>query len=522
MRTKFRKTLTREQRFARVLAKVPGEDPVFPVFMHGIERYLLGEMELSEMDKRVRHLVAASPLLSKTRLQEWVQCWHALPVSVKAQFVPPELKDLDPSRKLDMPSYKSVLTRLSPHLPTPRLDHRVPKSLADTFEPARKNAVTITAITPTEPDGTPFVYFGQAFAVRGTGFEPDPQQDTIVIYGEQRSAPMEVSLCPTAATKGTLQATAPLAMELAPGTHKVGVFVRGKGLSNLMDVTFAEAPGAAGVIASVTPAAQFPGKKVLINGSGFRQNPRVFWRATDPALEPGVCYGTEVEYLSDTQLSMTVPDRMVYFPGAYLIAAAGENQGVSNWVPLAVRPFKYRVRFGQITCIDESDPEWWGDDEIVARWAIACDGQTWAKQSSEYTGFSDGTTKSMSDEDKKVFLPGDGPGEVKQGLTIGTLLFEWDAGDAQAWTKVLDEVAGFCKDGWLAWVGYALKFASKLIALCGGDPDALGQNILIWTAADLRDRTNNSQLQFSDTISFLNGDDTGSYQLNYAVTRVED
>ena len=67
-----------------------------------------------------------------------------------------------------------------------------------------------------------------------------------------------------------------------------------------------------------------------------------------------------------------------------------------------------------------------------------------------------------------------------------------------------------------------LKATGKLISWLGGDPDGLGEKYLTWTYAELRDKTDNPLKSFTGTLDFLDGDNTGSYRLSYAVFRVED
>lgn len=282
-------------------------------------------------------------------------------------------------------------------------------------------------------------------------------------------------------------------------------------------------------------AIQYPGHTLLITGANFQaDSPRAFWQSADPAIsDPAAAYfASDASWLSATQLKVTAPEWLVAFPGEYLIAVTGKGQGLSNWVPVTIRPYSYRVEFTQIECVDESDPEGWGDDEIVTQWVIASGTDAWAKNTGEYAGFSDGTKKDYTVADRVVFPPAGGVSPVSDYLLIVTKLWEWDEGDVEATVKFLQDASKAIGGILSAYYGAAASAAGEIVAkVLGslekvfvwlfGDPDALGEKTLRWSCLDLASRTNNVNRGFKGTLEFLNDDDTGSYRLHYRVARVE-
>ena len=174
-----------------------------------------------------------------------------------------------------------------------------------------------------------------------------------------------------------------------------------------------------------------------------------------------------------------------------------------------------------MTCLDESDPGWCGDDELVTRWVVTADDLAWSKGTGEYSGFEDGTHKLYAGTDRDVFMPGDGPGEVRCKFDIGTQLLEWDAGDAEAWNSALDAVADIASNipTYGTIVSAILKVLGKFISWFGGDPDNLGTRVEQWNREDLLIETGSTG-SINRTLSYLNDDDTGSYRLTCNIPRV--
>jgi hypothetical protein len=529
---KLRQTLTKEQRFQRALQKFPGEDPFFPVIMHSLERKLAGIKDCSSVDTIVRKTLVKYPLLTDKIIQTWVKNWNALPQQMKSKFVPLFLQYLKVEDKLNMKDFNRFLSKLiNKNMPQASFlfGSRLPKSAIQKIDFNNihiNNNIKIESITPTDPDGYPYITLGQKMTIKGHGFSVENANNNIFIIKITNEIIIgEFGIFPVHSTESQLEVFIPVENELAPGKYGIYVSVRNSGSSNLMTAQFVSPIKESAKIDFISPESQVPSGTVLITGSRFVESSRIFWTTMEDYPDSSETYNTSVEYLDDSHLKLIIPERMVFFPGRFLISVAGENQKMSDPIEFMVRPHKYRLIFNRITCLDESNPEWWGDDEIVARWVIACDPLAWSKQSKEYTGFKDGTVKEFDDNDKTVFLPDGATGEVKKGLVVGTMLWEWDEGDVESWNQALDfisdAVGKIFKGTWAEYLKYVFLGISKLVSWFGGDPDSLGERDIIWTAAEMQEKTNNPDHKFEDSLSFLNDSDTGSYKLNYTLWRIE-
>jgi len=531
---KLRHKLSANQRFERALAKMPGEDPVLPVVMHSLERYLIGAPHPSEIDEAVQRAITRSGL-GREIVEKLVNYWKSLPEDKKAEFVPAELLSLRPEQRLETEIFRSTLKRSVRSVQTVGitparwanvvLSHVIVQPV-QRAKPARFLALptpaNVTGISPTDPDGFPYIYFGGNFTIYGNGFSLNNADN--LIYIENLADPsINRTITPNVSTSDKLQATAPI--DIVEGVYAVLV----ARTPNYVKAYFHPAIGPAPTINTLSPASQFPEKKVIVTGNGFSEDPRVIWKSLEPDVTETDWFVDNCLLLSPTQVEMTVPDWMT--PGEYAVSFACKNTKTSDWKTFTVRPFKFEVDFMKITCVDESNPEWWGSDEIVTRWVIVADDTAWEKSTGEYSGFDDGTIKLYNSTDRTVFMPGAGPAIVNKYLYISTALWEWDLGDAEAADKVLGFIGDLAPAIGSAFgplgstigtvIGYILKALGKIISWLGGDPDSLGVKDLTWTYENLRMNTKNAQKKFTGTLDFFNDADTGSYTLDYTVSRVE-
>lgn len=548
---KFRKTLTPTQRFERALEKSPGIDPVFPVLMHSLERYLDGATDQSAIDDIVRKHLNRRPAITDEIVRGWIKNWRELPEETKAKFVPQELRSLSSSRKLDTEGFRKVVSQTyEPHpfimaggLMARTIRGYVPKLHRLNISAAQASTIsifktkgiiikptvtqpgaTISAITPIEPDGYPWIYWGEPFTIYGDGFASNKADNNIIIASQ--AGDMLGQVVPVTATQTKLEAVAPNLTTECEGA--IFVTVTGKSASNVVQAHFQPSPAEAPTIDSINPGSGFPGDKVLVTGHGFGNNPRVIWESMDPTQPQTIPIYDDVQMLqAGTQVQMTVPEWIT--PGQYRVAFYSPNQLLSLWKVFSVNPFKFRVEFQQMECLDESDPEWVGDDELVTKWVIAADNQVWQKSTGEYSGFEDGTVQNYNAADRVVFVPGDAGGIVTNSLYISTAAWEWDEGDAQAANEILGYIGDLATaiGGFIGGVGATvgaivagiLKALGKLISWLGGDPDALGVVDTVWSYTDLRQKTKNPTKSFTGQLDFINDDDTGSYRLKYVVFR---
>jgi hypothetical protein len=509
----------------RAVSQDPGEDPIFAALMHSFERHLSGQPVESVVDGAVAEGLHEHPRLRSEHLKEWVRLWHEIPDDVKERVVPAELRSLSVETPLDDDTFQRVCARSYRRPPTllaPVTWRFRPiiglPPIVSLGEPAK-----ITGTVPGGIDGEPVAQLGAGFTLRGSGFSTKSEDNLVVIYRLSAGGDPETAITshPTASSPTSLQCTAPLPNSTKPGRHKIQVSVTGRQPSNVLDIWLTQPLGAPASILSISPAAQYPGRRILITVKGFGTAPSVWWRAASAHPQDLALFSEQVKQLGPTQIEAEVPASLVRSPGQYWIAVGGANQALSGWAPVNVLNYRYKVTFNAITCLDESDPEWWGDDEIVTQWVVVADQHSWHKGTGEYGGFEDGTTKPYRTGDRDVFLPGAGPGEVRADLSLGTALFEWDAGDAADWNAALTGVADIV--GKIPVYGQIvsgiLKVIGKLISLFGGDPDHLGTKVETWTADELFALTGTSG-SASRSLQFLNDDDTGSYRLTYDLQRV--
>ena len=201
--------------------------------------------------------------------------------------------------------------------------------------------------------------------------------------------------------------------------------------------------------------------------------------------------------------------------------------GVSDSYTYTIKAPKYRVIFTKFRCIDETDPEWCGSDEIVTAWVVASDELLWTKQTSEYGDMDDGVEKNYNPSDRVVFMPDGRAGTVRGALAVSTTLYEWDAGDAHAAQQFLgvvgdiaNAIASAVGYGWLGQILDAVfDVIGAIVAYLGGDPDNLGRREIGWTALELLRMTGPSKM-FNGSLDFRGSD--YHYRVFYEVHRVEE
>lgn len=515
-RQKVRHRRTRAERLEREIALLP-EEPVLPVLMHAFQRISAQEPRLTDLERIIARGLERHPELDRAKLAEWVAAWQELPTDLKRRVVPPEFSDLRLDRGVDLDTLQRVVRRSARPKSVrkaPALWARYPAVMMHMTALLGPPAV-VTGTVERGLDDVNVAQFGQSFRLTGQGFSSQDAANTIVITPEGRDEPAFVSH-PTASTPQQLDAIAPPSGAFPPGRYALQVVVSGHEPSNVIRIHLVEPVVPAGVITGVQPSRQYPSKKVRLTVDDVRTGALVWWFPVTPGALP---YPSAAVAVNPGTLDVTVPEELLRAPGDYLVSVHGEHQKLSNQVRIEVAPYSYRVTFGEMTCIDESDPEGAGDDEVVTRWALEADGTVFTKGSGEYTGFSDGVVKPYEGDDRVVF-PGAGPGEVRTHLTLTTQLWEWDEGDAADWNTALQVVSSIVEE--IPVVGQVLgvlvSLTGWLIKLCGGDPDSLGTHTDEWMSEDLFRETGTSG-HVERTAWFSNDDATGSYRVSYAIER---
>lgn len=516
---KSRRRRTPAERFERHVDQAPGEEPLLPVMMHAFERILADEARLTDLERIFARGLEQHPELDRAKVARWVQAWQEIPSELKARVVPAEFRDLTRQRGVDLETLQRVVRRSATSRGTPTL-------IAPVFwAQFRQVTVHMTAllgppavVTGTVErglDGVNLARFGQTFRLTGQGFSANSAENTVVITPEGLNEPAFVSH-PTASAPDQLTCIAPTSGTTPPGGYTLQVVVSAHKPSNMITIYLEEPLAQSGMITGANTARQYPTKKIQLTVTNIGNNPLTWW---SPVAQGGLPYPSPAVTLNPGLLEVTVPEELLRAPGDYWVSVHGENQKLSNQVRIQVAPYSYRVTFQDIICIDESDPEWAGNDEIVTRWAVEADDTVFSKGSAEYTGFSDGVVRGYQGDDRLVFLS-NGSGEVRKHFTLATQLWEWDAGDAEDWNTALQAVSSIVDE--IPVVGQVLSILVSLtgwlIQLCGGDPDWLGTQTDEWTAEDLFHETGPAG-RVTRTAWFLNNDDTGSYKATYDIDR---
>ncbi len=541
------------KRLELAIARESEPDALTPMVMHTIERGLQGAQRRgsSPFDEIFDRVLRQHPEVNKALLQQLVADYKAVPIAVRTRKLPANLANLNAGRALELQTIQSVRSLvLAQQQSGPARAQRVtPRkiSLSDALrtsnlarEGVKPPDVYILRIVPASSGG---YEASQKLTLLGWGFSANKSQNTIrilktMVGGSQGEL---VALNPSVASTEAMEFNLPGQME--PGQYALELVVTAAGgekTSNRVAFTIKIPPPPAPVLSSVSPS-QHPGKTVLLTGQHLlqgrpAQSPPVYMVYFKPMDEqPLVSYITVggenmdavlASPLSDTNMEVTVPSRLL--PGNYQVFI-GTGSAVSNRLSYAVRAYRYQVNFVKLKCVDESDPEWTGSDEVVTTWVVSRDTEAWAKNTGEYTELDDGNEQNYKVSDRTVFTPTGSPGEVRNLLAIATTLYEWDAGDVEAANKAIGFVAElaagilnyFEKKEIAAVIKALVPLIQKLISWLGGDPDNLGTRYLTWSAHELQQMTDNSQKRFSGTLQFRNDDDTGSYDVTYEVLRVE-
>lgn len=380
---------------------------------------------------------------------------------------------------------------------------------------------------------------GQRISLYGWKFSPNRTENRLVVYkvmgngslGER--AQLEPAVCSDTAMEVTLPT------DLEPAQYRIKVVVSRAGLvdeSPLIPLSVASPPPPAPSVSGCAPEKLVPGREVVLNGANFtRQADRTALVYLAPmegqqlpfAVRVGGqdCITAIASVLNDNQATFQLP--RVIQPGRYR-AALSVGGAVSSWSVVDIQPLQYRVRFTQIHCLDESDPERPGHDEVFTAWCVVRDGFAKAKSVGdhrEYYNWDDGDWDQYHPDDQNVFPDGD-DGSVKQGLVIATSLFEWDAGDM----KRVNEAIGLIGDVTQAmlkmkgeeksaeFIKALTPVIQKVVSWCGGDPDPLGTQAVGWTAMELASLTDNPGRRFVGRQEFRNNDSTGSYEVFFEVS----
>jgi hypothetical protein len=522
--------------FAR-RADTAGKDALLPLVAALAERRLANVQDKNELDLAFDKALAQHPGVSEAYLQRFVKQFNALPEGRRSRrFVAfragqPPLAPITRDQLIAGLREAGIVVSATPAVIRQPGGQLVQPG--GTAQIARAGAVltVVPKIDHLEPQqGLLGWAKGRKATIVGYGFSPEPVGNTVELKPKnpELTGPKTYAVTPKVIDATRLEFAIPI--DLPSGKWMVRV-VTGKAASNEVEIFTSNIvePGAVPgpVITSITPVGQRPSQQILVNGKNFLPGVphQVFFTNLDLADAP--TYWANAKVLSPTQLQAQIPEQAIAGNHAVKVSWLGSAQ--SDAVTYGIGAPRYRVVFEKMICVDESDPEWMGDDELVTFWSSTADGNVWTKNSEEYTDFSDGTEKGYSGSDSKVVATNGDWTEVKWALAVSTRLYEWDAGDV----KATQDFVGFMGDigaiaASIAWGPEAgpvakliaeglSKAIGELASWFGGDPDFAGQVNEVFTATELQNLLKPGE-STSRTLNFINSD-TGDYKLVYRIYR---
>ncbi len=521
--------------FAR-RADTTGKDALLPLIAALAERHLANVQDRNELDLAFDKALAQHPGVSEAYLRRFVTQFNALPEGRRSRrFVdlragkPP----LAPITKNDLVAglrEAGMAVGAAPAMirqPGPLLVQP-----GGTPHIARAGAlVVVPKIDHLEPQqGILGWAKGRKATIVGYGFSPEPVGNTVELKPKnpELTGPKTYTVTPKVIDATKLEFVIPI--DLPSGRWMLRV-VTGKTASNEVEIFTSNIvePGAVPgpAIAGITPAGQRPSQQILVNGQNFLPGVPHQLLFTNLDVADAPTYWANAKVLSPTQLQAQIPEQAIAGNHAVKVSWPGSVQ--SDAVTYQIGAPRYRVVFVKMICVDESDPEWMGDDELVTFWSSTADGNVWTKNSEEYTEFSDGTEKNYTGSDSKVVATNGDWSEVKWALALSTRLYEWDAGDV----KATQDFVGFMGDigaiaASIAWGPEAgpvakliaeglSKAIGELASWFGGDPDFAGQVDEVFTATELQNLLKPGD-NTTRTLDFFNSD-TGDYKLVYRIYR---
>jgi hypothetical protein len=300
--------------------------------------------------------------------------------------------------------------------------------------------------------------------------------------------------------------------------------------------------------------------QIQVLTQGKDQMGKVFPNTPTINLSMHVKLYSNVDGASDVKLPVTIIDPsapgkegtgriklpMDMVPGEFwmqLVADAGVQIGPPSTFKdgaeseprlMTIHAHQYRLQLNSIRCVDESHAFWEfaGNDEVLASWGGYADANELKGNTRDYAGFNDGTTKPIDPTEGIVHPHAGAFGPIGVVLGMRVNLLENDDADVQATKQVAQAIAeladkigkelakmGQLKAAAIAGIVSAVASAVDKIATLFGGTDNLGSQWVAWDAVTLQKRTATTK-SFTETLSFHNDDDTGSYELTFTVTRL--
>lgn len=150
--------------------------------------------------------------------------------------------------------------------------------------------------------------------------------------------------------------------------------------------------------------------------------------------------------LSDYQPPSPAPQSQVIDAGIYTLSFKTDTEYVSD-VTFLVEQDEYEVRVRELKCLNESNPEWWGDDTISFQTFVNTKFFVQdPKQSKKYDGYHKNVSRysyqspRLRDKDVCIYGP-DGARVIEDFLSINVAIYEHDDLAWLAW--VIDTIIDF-------------------------------------------------------------------------------
>lgn len=184
----------------------------------------------------------------------------------------------------------------------------------------------------------------------------------------------------------------------------------------------------------------------------------------------------------------------------------------------------YRLSLLRLECVDETNPEWWGNDDVMLLLSAVGDGQVVTRATGPLRDFSDGGTQAVPEGDRQILTNA----QVTQGMGLAVELWRWNppapaTGVVGEWAlrEALANALAAPEPQFRAPKPQA-DVAAEL-AVCA---DPVGYQQLTWTAAELRQLLQPGQ-KLDKVVELRQGDKpedydaSGCYKLTLELERLD-
>jgi hypothetical protein len=199
-------------------------------------------------------------------------------------------------------------------------------------------------------------------------------------------------------------------------------------------------------------------------------------------------------------------------------------------------PNNYQITFSHLICVDESDPEWLGNDEpyvvfgVITEEMAESGAAAWGFNSPVYEDVEDNSRRPVTGEEGLRIFGYVGPRTIDSSILIMASCFEHDLGDVSSVTNeirtLLTAVATTAASiggpvGWIvagvAVIGIGVTY---LVDLIGADDQIGGAATFTLTESQADSLTNAANIHNFLPLRFDGGDGDGIYDVFLKLQRV--